>query len=433
MELTLESAQNDMLTVYQREKVILPYTRAKNPFLESMREDMEGMKPIGNVLEFNLRSRDGFGLGTPNDGADWAAPRRHQSIKAQVTRAQIEAALSITLEANLAGEGEGSFTGDPLSDSVQNCVRVFAIYKNALYLGHGTGRLAVVAADANATDTVVFDGPEFCFGLRPGMYLEFANLDTGGAIQTIAAGPIIEARIDAINLLTHTVTFEINITVQSNWGAYISGTYGKRKPNGMRNIIDDGALTDDIFNIVRADHPEVNATILSNGGQLQDYSEELVRDLLVQITQKTDMQPTVFWCNEGIRSEHYRSTTPDRVFQVVGKGDTPGYNIGANEEDLAMHYGGKKIPFKVDRSMVARSLYALYQPGWRKHTLLNDDWMKGGGAAGNSILHYAPAAGGGTYSNTFVGSLQGNGNCSHKHLNAQGAITNIKDRHSARD
>lgn len=431
MELTLESANADMLQVYQRERVILPFERAKNQFLESIQEGSaaEGMQLIGNELQYGLRMFDGYGVGTPNDGAAWSTPRQHSSVKATVTRAQLEAALSITLEAQKAGQDEGSFTGDPLGDAVKNCVRVYAIQKNAYFLGHGTGRLAVIAADAAATDTVILDGPEFAFMVRRGMFLEAADIDVGGTVQTLGGGNM-EARVIDIDHLTHTVTFDRNVTVEAGWGLYLSGVYGARKPNGMRAFIDDGQLTDDVVGIVRADHPEVNAKILDNNGQLQDYDEMLLRDLYVQITQDTDIVPDVLWSNEGMRSEHFRFTSADRMFVQTGQG-VPAYQTGMKEEDIAFHYGGQRIPFKVDRSMPARSLYALYMAGWRKHTLMKDDWLKRGGP--NPILDYAPAAGGQTYSNRLVGSLQGNCNLSHKQLNAQGALLNVKDRHSARD
>ncbi len=432
MELTLASAANDMTTIYQREKTILPYERAAVPFLDGIKESSEGMKLLGNVLEFNLRLHDGYGIGTPDDGGDWSEPRQHRAVKAQVTKAQLDAALLITIEAEAAGQGDGSFTGDPLGTAVESCLRVYMYQKNCLYLGHGTGRFAVVAADANATDTVIMDLPEGCFQLRVGAFYEFADLDVGGTVQNLGLGAV-EAQVESIDLLTQTVIFDRNITVSAGWGVYVAGTYGKRKPNGMRNIVDNGALTDSIFNIDRDDFPQVNATMLDNGGALQDYDEALVRDLLVQITQKTDLVPTEFWSNEGIRSEHYRHTTPDRIFQVVGKGEVPGYNIGANQDELAFHWAGQKIPFKCDRNIPARSLYALYKPGWRKHTLIPDDWLKQGGAQGHVMLDYAPAAGGVTKSNNMIGSLQGNGNCSHKHLNAQGALLNVRDRGSARD
>lgn len=433
MDITLDSANNDMLTIYQRENVIEPYERAAVPFLDGMKSSTDGLKPAGNVLEFPLRLNDAYSIGRIADGGDWPVVRTHRSTKAQVTKAQLAATLSITLEAQAAGEGQGSFTGDPLNDGIQNCLRTYMYQKNVLYLGHGTGRLAVVAADVVGSDTIVLDTPECAFMCRVGEFIEFADLDTGGTVQNLGGG-VLAVEILEINLLTHTITVDQNITVAEGWGVYIAGTYGERAPNGLQNIIDDGRNTDSIFNVDRADFPAVNATILDNAGALQDYEESLVRDLLVQITQKTDIVPTEFWSNEGIRSEHYRHTTPDRVFQQTAPGGVPGYNIGANQEELAFHWSGKRIPFKCDRNLPARGLWASYQPGWRKHELIKDDWLKGGGGAGgNAILHWKPADGGGTLTNAMIGSLQGNGNCSHKNLNAQGALLNVRDRGSARD
>jgi hypothetical protein len=201
-------------------------------------------------------------------------------------------------------------------------------------------------------------------------------------------------------------------------------------PNGLRTFIDNGALTSTVMGINRAANPQVNATILDNGGSLQDYSEALDRDCLVQIRQRSGRTPTASFSNAGILSEHYRFTTPDRIFQIQGndKG-VPAYNVGGNEEDLAIHFGGKRIKMKFDEDLPARSLYFLYEPGYRMHTLLEDDWFKGE----DGILRIAPADGGGTFKNVWLGEMQGCFNVSHKNLNAQGAILNIRDRDSARD
>jgi hypothetical protein len=183
------------------------------------------------------------------------------------------------------------------------------------------------------------------------------------------------------------------------------------------------------MNINRAANPQVNATII-DPGVLQDYTESGVRDLLVQIKQKSGMVPTEFWSNAGVIAEHFAFTQPDRQFVIQGTAkDVPSYNIGGNEEDIAFHHGGRRIPYKCDMDLPARGLYASYGPGWRSHTLIEDDWLKGP----KGILHQAPAVAGGTYSNNNIGEMQGCSNVSHKNLNAQGAWLNIRDRVSARD
>lgn len=429
MDINLTSYEQDMLTTYQREKTIVPYARTATPFLNAMKEvGTRGMKPAGNVLEFQLRLHQGFGVGTPNDGGDWAKARTHKSIKAQVTRAMLDAALRITVEAQAAAADMGSFTGDALADAVKNCLDVFYYQANVLSLGHGTGRLAVVAADS-VTDTVIMDLPDGAFALREGAFVEFADIDVGGTVQNLGAVGL-EVQIESIDHTTHTVTFTDAITVSAGWGVYLATTYGKRKPNGLRTFIDDGTLTATVMNITRATNPQVNATIIDGGGALQDYNEALPRTLLTRIKQRSGVVPTHAWSNEGIRGEHYRFTTPDRMFTIVGTDKSvPAYNIGANEDELAIHFGGRRIPMLCDEDMPARSLYFSYGPGWRSHTLIDDDWVKGT----KGILHWAPAAGGETYSNNQIGEMQGCKNVSHTRLNGQGALLNVRDRDSAGD
>lgn len=430
-EVTLDSLASDLTRLYQKEKVILPFVRSTNEFLESMKEFEAGMRPGGSDLRYPIRLYDAHSVGAPNDGGDWSLPRQHASVQAVVTRAMFDASLLITLEAELAGQGDGSFSGDPLGEAIDNCVRVYAHQKNVCFLGHGTGRIGVVAADAVVTDTIVLDGPEFGFAFQAGMWLEFADLDTGGTVQALGGG-LTEVKVLEVDLLTHTLTVSSNVTVSAAWGIYYSGTYGKRRPNGMRNTVDDGSLTSSYCSVSRATYPQINATILANSGALQDYTEALLRSLMIQIRQRSGMVPDVVWSNEGMQQAHFVATLPDRMFMQTGA-DVPKRTTGMNAEDLAIMYGGKRIPWKTDLNMVTRSIYALCKPGWRKHTLREDDWLKQGGAEGHVMLTFAPAAGGKTNSNNMIGSLQGNVNSSHKYLHAQGALLNVRDKESARD
>lgn len=430
MDENLDSYENDLLTTYDRTNVIEPYERLSTPFLNSMKEVGTMGKPLrGNVLEFQLRLHAAYSIGAPADNGQWSRARTHKTRKAQVTKATIDATLAISDETLAAAEGEGSFTGDALKDAVDNTLEVYYYHKNILALGHGTGRLGIVAADAAATDTVTFDLPDGVFKFRPGQWVEFADIDEGGTVQNLGASGL-EVQVESIDHLTQTIVFTVAVTVSATWGAYIAGTYGQRRPNGMLTFIDNGTLTDTVMGLSRADNPELNAVIMDNGGALQDYSEVLNNDILSQIGQVSGRTPTSGWCNAGIIAEHYRSTTPDRMYIVnASDGGVPKYNTGQNESELAIHFRGKRIPIKFDEDLQARSLFFCYDPGYRMHTMTKDDWMKGT----KGILQTAPADGGGTYKYQYVGAMRGTYNVSQKFLNAQGALTFLRDRVSARD
>lgn len=430
MEETLSTYENDLLTTYDRTNAIEPYERLSTPFLNAMKEVGTMGKPLrGNVLEFQLRLHAAYSIGAPSDGGQMSRARQHKTRKAQVTKATIDGTLTITLETQEAAEGEGSFTGDALKDAVDNTLEVYYYQKNILALGHGTGRLGIVAADAAATDTVTFDLPDSVFKFRPGLPVEFADLDEGGTVQNLGAVGL-EVFVESIDHLTQTIVFTSPITVSATWGAYIAGTYGARRPNGMLTFIDNGTLTDTVMGLSRADNPELNATIMDNGGALQDYSEALSRTLLSQIAQVSGRTPSSAWSNAGLINEHYRFTTPDRMFTIsAGDGGVPKYNIGANESDLAIHFRGKRIPWKFDEDMPARMLAFNYDQGYRMHTMRKDDWLKGE----NGILRLAPADGGGTFKYAYIGAMIGSYNVSQKFLNAQGALTFVRDRDSAGD
>lgn len=428
-DIDLAAAENDLLTIYTREKAIEPLERAEAKFFEGMVDGMPDAELRGNVVEFKIILAKGYGIGTPDDGGDWATTYPHVARKCQITKAQTESGLAITLETRAAGEGSGSFTGSVLAEAVEETLASYMYYKDVLSLGDGSGRLATVAADVIADDTVLMDLPDLCFALRNNQTVEFSDQVVGGTVQDLGGG-VFARTILEIDHLAGTVRFDGNVTVTAGWSVYIAGTYGKRKPNGLRSIIDDGRLTSTLFNLSRTDNPEINAVILDGAGGLQDLSEDLLRRGFVQVTNRSRRFPTSLWCNEGIRSEWYLLLSPDRVFTIVGSSpDVPAYTSGMDEDKISFHFRGKRVPFMHDDNLPARELYGCCDEGWRKFTLMPDDWIKEGG----QMLHLAPAAGGTTFSNRLIGSFQGNWNVGHKYPNAQVAWTNLRDRHQAGD
>jgi hypothetical protein len=196
--------------------------------------------------------------------------------------------------------------------------------------------------------------------------------------------------------------------------------------------VDDGDFATSIFGQSRLTSTNnfLNATVQDGSGGLQDYTEELVADMLDLVTGRQDFIPTQLRCNVGIVREHQRIVVPDRVYMVTGN-KNPDYPSGINQEKLSFQYGDVKIPYKVDRNLPGREVYALYMPGFRKHTLKAADWMRAKGT--NQIFHVMPASGGETYTFKYGANMYLDFNISSRKLNANGKLSNIRDRGTARD
>lgn len=422
---TTSTLDDELLRVYNKEKLFEPCERMQPRAWDEMKE-ADDIWPGGVGVYFRIIGNMGHAQSNPGETGDWSTARVRNEVQCYVTSAQIDSPIELSAKFFEAAQGEGSFAGDPEHEAVVEATKGLYAYADKLIgCGHGTGRLAIVNATTVGSTTWVAKQPEGAHQLREGEPLDFVNTDTGGTVQS--SGVI--ARVD---YRTSTVTMTAALSLTANWGAYRADAYGNPIPNGFRNIIDDGDFGTSIFGQSRTTSTNnfLNATVQDGSGGLQDYTEELVADMLDLVTGRQDFVPTQLRCNVGIVREHMRVVVPDRVYMVTGASN-PDYPSGINQEKLSFQYADTKIPFKVDRNLPGRELYAIHMPSMRKHTLKAADWMRAKGT--NQIFHVMPATGGDTYTFKFGANMYMDMNISSRKLNANGKLSNIRDRGTARD
>ncbi len=418
---TTTTLDETLVRLYSKDRLFDPCERSKARFWEEM-DDADDETPGGAGLFFEIIGASGHAQGNPAEGGDWTTSRNRLGVQCSVTPAQIDSSFEISSKFLEASKGPGSFRGDAENDAIVEATKgLFSYADRLLGCGHGTGRLAIVDVTVTGT-TITCRKPEMAFQLRRYQPIDFVNTDTGGTVQA-------SRTIQSIDWAAGTFVVDSSVSVTAGWGVYQADVYGNPMPNGLRNIVDDGDFASSIFTVSRtAPNDFLNAKVMDGSGGLQDYSDHFVAELLDQITWEQEMVPTQLRCNTGILGEHRRSTTPDRVY-VQTNGKVPDYNTGVNHEKLAFTYGTHKIPFAEDKNLPARELYALYMPAWRKHVLRKADWERKGG----SILHQKPASGGETYAHAYLANMMMDMNISCRKLNAQGKLSNIRDRSAARD
>ena len=423
---TTSTLDDELLRVYNKEKLFEPCERMQARAWDEMKE-ADDIWPGGVGVYFRIIGNTGHAQSNPGETGDWTTSRVRNEVQCYVQSACIDSTIELSAKFFEAAQGEGSFAGDPEHEAILEATKgLFAYTDKLIGCGHGTGRLALVDATTVTNAVWVARQPEGTHQLREGEPLDFVNLDTGGTVQTSG----VVARIDN---RTFQVTMTGNVSLTAGWGAYRADAYGNPMPNGFRNIVDDGDYATTIFGQSRTTSTNnfLNAVVQDGSGGLQDYSEELVADMLDLVTGRQDMIPTQLRVNVGITREHMRIVVPDRVYMVPLGPKNPDYPTGLNQEKLSFQYGDQKIPFKVDRNLPGRECYALHMPTFRKHTLKAADWMRAKGT--NQIFHVMPANGGDTYTYKLGASMYHDINISSRRINANGKLANVRDRGTARD
>lgn len=419
---TTSTLDETLLRLYSKEDLFDPAERSEPRLWDDMAK-AEDERPGGAGLYFEIVGYSSHGYGNPAEGGDWSTPGTRVGVQCSVTSAQIDASFEISNKFLEAARGEGSFRGDAEDDAVTDATTGLYSYLSRLLCGHGTGRMAIVDVTVTGT-TITTRKPEMAFALRVNQKIDFVDTDTGGTVQA-------SRTITSIDYAAGTFTVNTSVSVTAGWGVYNLDAYGNPLPNGIRNIVDDGDFASSIFTVSRtAPNLFLNAKVMDGNGGLQDYSEHLVSELLDQITFDQKYVPTQLRCNVGIIGEWRRTTTADRIYNMEGKGGS-GFapSTGSNGDAAKFTYNTHLIPFKEDRDLPARELYALYMPAWRKHILKEAGFAKNGG----KILFPKPAAGGETYAHSSLGNMLIDMNVSCRKLSAQGKLSNIRDRSAARD
>ncbi len=420
------TSRDEFLTrVYSREKAIEPAERTEPRFWDSMKEANEEA-PRGKGRFFRVKGALSHSSGTPSEGGDWSDSYDPEDAECSVTSAQMDNSVSVSMKFLAASEDDGSYSGSGESEKIADAIlELFQFADILMGCGHGTGRLAIVSANSGPSTTVTLgcdlDTPESVFQLRRKQPIEFVDLDTGGTVQATTT-------IEDIDYDNHQITTSSNVTVVAGWGVYQKGTYGKPKPNGLRVLVDDGSFSANYCNKARTDAPFLNAVVKDGNGGLQNFSEELMDDLIDTIgnTGGTKNIPTEIRSNQGLANENKRIIRESREFTVTDGGAVKG-TLGG--KTTAYVYNGTKIPWEVDRNLPARELFALYRPGFRKHTLRKADWES---VAGSKFLQKV-ADGGGTYSHALVANIMMDLTISHRRPYLNGVLRNVRDRTSAKD
>lgn len=427
---TTSNFANFLIRVYSREK-FAPFERSLTKFLDSL-EDATNEPAVGTGRRFGIRTGDAHAAAAAAEGSVLPDLAQPTVLQAEVTPVSVVAAFGLSEQALVRGVSDGTLNQSILNDHVVMTMRNLLSAVNRLTVaGHGTGRMARVAANTSSATTFTADLPEGALQLRPNMTVDFYDLDTGGSKQGSTN------TISAVNYFTRVVTLSSAVSLTAGWGLYKALTTGVSSygvaPNGLRGIADDGTLQSIIYTLSRSSNPSLNAVVLSSPITPQSFSETLVRKALHFIELQADVLGTEIWTNLGIISEYLKNTIPDRRYNVSGA-SIPNYRTGYNPDDIVFQYGGQKVPFKVDKDYPAREFVVTTKPYFRRHITKKASWVGDGTqeAGSNSpILLQAPSTT--TYSFNKIAAMMWDGNISHRQPKLNARVTDVADSELAGD
>jgi hypothetical protein len=369
---------NILATTYSREKYIAPHERHMTPFLDTVEEFDNGGEPVGSSRKFEIVTKDSHSSGAQAEAASWPTFITPASLQGSITAKPVNAAVAWSDLMLAVGQGEGLIHQlDIIDRYVQMTVRNLMSNLNRLSLGTPTAYITTVQDTTDTLTTFVAANPEGVLGLREGMIIGFDN--ASGTFQGNTQ------QIVSINFETRTVTIDAARTLTAGWRVFkatvdtgatasTSNTEYNKGLSGLRATVSNGDYGTALFGITRSSDPQINATVVAPTTGTQSYSEALVRKLYNRVRFSNDQEPTEAWCNQGVLSEHLNYLTPNRLYTVSSSEKVPGYGIGHDEAKLGFHFGGKFIPFKVDRDLPARELYLITKENFRKHILRKANW-----------------------------------------------------------
>jgi len=428
---TTSNFANFLIRVYSREK-FAPFERSLTKFLDSL-EDAADEPAYGTGRRFGIRVSDAHAVAPAAEGSVFPDLAQPTVLQAEVTPVSIVAAFGLSEQALVRGVSDGTLNQSILNDHVVMTIRnLLSAVNRYTVAGHNTGRMALVNAATVTSTTFVGKLPEGAFQLRRGMTIDFFDTDTGGSKQGATE------TISAVNYSTRTVTIGNARTLTADWGIYkaltssVSG-YGVA-PQGLRGIADDATLQGTIFGLSRSTNPSLNAVVLTaSATSPQAFSEQLVRKALHLIELQADVEGTEVWTNLGIIDEYLKVTVPDRRYNVNGA-EVPDYKMGYKPESLGFQYGGKVIPFKVDKDYPCREFTVVTKPYFRRHITKKASWVGDGTAeagSGSALLLQAPSTT--TYSFNKIAAQMWDGTISHRQPALNARVTNVADSTLAGD
>jgi hypothetical protein len=389
------------------------FTPVLNWFQECPDEPTRG---VGWYFPFPLASPQNKRVNS--EGGSIGTTQQRTDIQGVVNAVEFLGWFQLSEMLKNAGTRDASWNGGELNRHMKECTRDLTKFMQRMFvISHGTGRLALVNAATAASTAWVGKLDEGVSCLEKNDLLDFYDSDSGGTIQVTAN------KVEKINRQTRAVTMADAASLTENWGAYISGDYG-RGSNGLLGLVDDGDHADNLHGQSRATYEDLKAKVIDPGTPT-DLSEQTMRQICDYIYLDGGEVDSILTGVGGMNA-YLDIVTGDRRYAV--QGSTPKYRLGYKQDDLLFSYDRGDIVLKKDPNIPARTMFFLSKAGFMKHTLRKLGWLDEGG----SILRLTPNGSDG-FNTSWTALMLAQVNISCIQPPWQGVLRNIKDKTVAGD
>lgn len=289
MSLTLESA-NTLLINYEKE-LVKTMTEC-----DLVHRDFTTRSWSGDVVEFPLNVRRSAALGPGTDGSEYRDGSQRSHLKANITRAFMDATVSLTEGIMEASDGPNASV-DAVEDELNGIVESMDCYMNSIAFGDGSGQIGIVASLSTNTLTIDMDGGLFLPQLLnwPGATIEIRDTSSSDALLGTAEIDFVGAVTGSparVGLATSgAIVVELTNTIAGVaagdkviWRGGDKTAFGLN-PEGLDSLVDN---VDETFqNIDVGQHPQYSAYVDANGGTLRDPDVAMIRRALTNVRLKT--------------------------------------------------------------------------------------------------------------------------------------------------
>lgn len=403
---------------YDREGYIAKHERNMCPFYTTVKS-WPGKPLYGRSKNWAIKTKNSHAAAVIAEGGDYPTDAGQSWMLASVTPVEIAGSATITELLAVIGQSQEWLGGetDAAQTIVKDCIKDALVALNRQTIGDPSGVIGIVASTTDTSTTVPLAFPDGSFRFRNNFGVDFFNQRSGGAKQGNSQ------TADFVDYRTPSLTIDAARTLTADWVVVRTGEYGISL-EGLQAICDDGDLTSTLFGLTRSTNPDINALDFPAGSGLQPWSEDLVDQAFIQLTQIADVEPDAIWCNDGIPVAHRRALSGSRIL-MGPNGEVPQYGFGHNTDQMFYQYNGRKVPFKIDRDLPARTAWLVTGGYFRKYSPKELDWTGDGispsSGSASPIWLQMPGSAAGTYASkkgAFVNAFVSIGHLQPK-LNAR--------------
>lgn len=330
------------------------------PFYKAIEKGRE--KSAGLQVVRALKVRRNQGIGATSDGGTLPKIGQQTTIQPIISYKFNYLRFGVTGPMLKASQGDkGAFVSIMEYEMEQGMLDFKSDFNRQLFWD-GTGKLAVVSANAVNTNVITVSGRESVDNVK---YLDVGmDVDIVSGTTVIASGLSITA-ISGLQTASATVTLSANVSTAANDFLVRSGSYNNEVQGILYTM--DGGTTGSIYSTMdRAAYPQVQSNVISNSsGQL---TLDVIQNAFNQGRELGDAQYDALFSDFTSERFYNKLLVADKRFIGTKVGGDGSFS---DKDKTYLEYGG--LPWVSDKDS-SRRVQLLDSKTWKKYVLAELEW-----------------------------------------------------------